>query len=308
MYELSRATILALLTAFASPLSQMSLSPTYGSLPAAAYHAQIRLATSCIGLSIFGYFKFSSDAWTIKWTPIVASLIPMIYTTTAAYSDQLGPIYGPILTEFVTFVPLSVLSICTCLALCDVQRPYGRSWIWIAIAGFIWCLNSNRVNEEVGGWLSVFSPIMLQAVSGLALAILLPSRYSIAALALSFYTFFTNAHIRGNEGIVNATLAEQGFQILHRRNSVTGYLSVLENVNEGYRVMRCDHSLLGGIWTHNAGKAITHLREPVFAIFVVLEAVRLITMPSRGAVSDLHTEKDGQTALVVYVPCIELVY
>ena len=304
MYELSRVTIFAILTAFASPLSQMSLSPTYGSLPAAAYHAQIRLAASCIGLSAFAYFRFSSDAWITKWTSIIAALAPVIYTSIAAYSNRLGPLYGPILTEFVTLVPSSSLSICACLAFLDVQRPHKRSWKWIVTVGFICCLNSSRVNEEIRGWLSAFSPIMLQVVSSLAFAILLPSRFSVAALALNFYTFFTNAHIGGNKGIVNATLAEQGFQILHRQYSVTGYLSVLENVKEGYRVMRCDHSLLGGIWTHNAGKAITHLREPVFAIFVVLEAVRLVTMPSRGTLSDLHAENEGQTALVVYVPCI----
>jgi len=59
---------------------------------------------------------------------------------------------------------------------------------------------------------------------------------------------------------------------------MTGYISVLENLNEHYRVLRCDHALLGGEWKstdelRSQGSAGT---EPVYAVFQMLEAVRLI--------------------------------
>ena len=65
-----------------------------------------------------------------------------------------------------------------------------------------------------------------------------------------------------------------------RRESVTGYVSVLDNTEAGYRVMRCDHSLLGGEW-QKAPKGLEHLarggfKEPIYAVFVLLEAVRLV--------------------------------
>jgi hypothetical protein len=37
--------------------------------------------------------------------------------------------------------------------------------------------------------------------------------------------------------------------------------------------MRCDHSLLGGQWVHVNGRRVS---EPIYGVFVMLEAVRLV--------------------------------
>ncbi|KAI9726937.1 MAG: hypothetical protein M1828_000285 [Chrysothrix sp. TS-e1954] len=74
------------------------------------------------------------------------------------------------------------------------------------------------------------------------------------------------------------SLPNSDFVILDRRQSLTGYISVLQNNEEQYRVMRCDHSLLGGIWMPNEDRikdGIT-VPEPVFPVFTTLEAVRLM--------------------------------
>ena len=39
-----------------------------------------------------------------------------------------------------------------------------------------------------------------------------------------------------------------GLRVLNSTQSVTGRVVVAENIADGYRVLRCDHSLLGGRW------------------------------------------------------------
>ena len=39
-----------------------------------------------------------------------------------------------------------------------------------------------------------------------------------------------------------------GIRILNSTRSVTGQIVVAENMEYGYRFLRCDHSLLGGRW------------------------------------------------------------
>jgi hypothetical protein len=39
-----------------------------------------------------------------------------------------------------------------------------------------------------------------------------------------------------------------GIRILNSTRSITGQIVVAENVEYGYRFLRCDHSLLGGRW------------------------------------------------------------
>ena len=77
-------------------------------------------------------------------------------------------------------------------------------------------------------------------------------------------------------GLLNTTLAQYNYTLLERSESLTGYISVLEDTAQHLRLMRCDHSLLGGEWTN------TPRAEPIFAIFAMLEAVRLVE-PDDGA-------------------------
>jgi len=73
-------------------------------------------------------------------------------------------------------------------------------------------------------------------------------------------------------------LNERGYKILDARNSVTGYVSVIENTQNHMRALRCDHSLLGGVWLpegqwKEVGAVVP---ESIYSIFVMLEAVRLM--------------------------------
>jgi hypothetical protein len=63
-----------------------------------------------------------------------------------------------------------------------------------------------------------------------------------------------------------------GWLFIERRESVTGYISVVQSIQQGFRVMRCDHSLLGGEWIDHRGGPVS---EPIYGVFAMLEAVRL---------------------------------
>ena len=65
----------------------------------------------------------------------------------------------------------------------------------------------------------------------------------------------------------------KGFKLLEAQTSVTGYVSVFENATAGYRLMRCDQSLLGGQFITSHGVASS---DSVFTVFNALEAVRLM--------------------------------
>ncbi|KAI5286817.1 hypothetical protein KEM55_000174 [Ascosphaera atra] len=59
--------------------------------------------------------------------------------------------------------------------------------------------------------------------------------------------------------------------------------------------MRCDQSLLGGEWTNFANAEFPAIKEPTFAVFVMLEAVRLVK-PENNALKRLD---EGKNALVI---------
>lgn len=115
---------------------------------------------------------------------------------------------------------------------------------------------------------------------------------ALALLSLS------NIHLPAvwNEGRLRGVLEMEGYALVARQESVTGYVSVLDNVKDGFRIMRCDHSLLGGEWRKQVSGST--LKEPVYGIFVMLEAVRLVETESMN-----NTPRKGDNdkkALVMY--------
>ena len=72
-------------------------------------------------------------------------------------------------------------------------------------------------------------------------------------------------------------------RILARRFSTTGLISVIEHSIEDrwVRVLRCDHSILGGIWLDPAVTTMSQA-EAIYTTFHVQEAVRLFLPPKPG--------------------------
>jgi hypothetical protein len=96
------------------------------------------------------------------------------------------------------------------------------------------------------------------------------------------HTLWANPHHISDHGfqLANSTLyGAENYTILARQESLTGYVSVLENnADNAFRLLRCDHSLLGGEWlvTPEAYRKGQRRPESIFAVFVLLEAIRLV--------------------------------
>jgi hypothetical protein len=124
----------------------------------------------------------------------------------------------------------------------------------------------------------LFSRVGLQFIISALYAISMPSRYLLLAVPSLLFTALFNVHapLSHNTALLNATLQQQeNYVLLDRRESLTGYISVLESTDSHYKVMRCDHSLLGGEWTWPQSEG-ARVAEPIYVVFTMLEAVRLV--------------------------------
>ena len=114
--------------------------------------------------------------------------------------------------------------------------------------------------------------------------------YSLSQLLL-IASMRTPPHLGGDLKAVNQRLASEGYAVVDRQESVTGYISVLENVKDSFRALRCDHSLLGGEWLNYPTGNAPRLKEPIYAIFVTLEAVRLAQPVGQDQLGDKSAEE-----------------
>ena len=158
-------------------------------------------------------------------------------------------------------------------------------------------LISPRVSHIVGSWSATsaaFSRFGLQAIVSFSYSIFENSykQWAVVNVLPLFHLFFLNPHLPlpYNTAILNATLQAEGYSLVARQESLTGYISVLDNVKDGFRAMRCDHSLLGGEWTNKPEGHPSVLDEPIYAIFVMLEAVRLVEGGQPNVMPDLDKE------------------
>lgn len=277
--------VIGFLAIFASA-SQRALSPTYGSIPASIWHGRL-LALSCfIGWAGNLFFRRYFDTLTL--IPVVALCTPTLQVLIETQSDLLGSTIGPLVTEAVTLLPVAVLSAASLADLFDdIAVPSSlRSSIpsfiadatpgigsWSLFAG-LRLLSGSWLQANAGKGL-MYTRVGTELLLGALYAILAPSKYLLLAVPALLHTATLNTHVATSlaTASLNQTLLSQNWMLLDRQESVTGYVSVLQNLEAGYRVMRCDHSLLGGEWVEDRGDRIA---EPVYGVFAMLEAVRLI--------------------------------
>jgi hypothetical protein len=121
---------------------------------------------------------------------------------------------------------------------------------------------------------------------------LAPSKLCFFVLPGLYHLAFYNRHFQtpwANFDLNRELNKTHGFTLLDRHDSVTGYLSILESTTDQFRVMRCDHSLLGGEWLRSTSGA---LKDPIYGVFAMLEAVRLVELHE-------YISDEKATALVV---------
>lgn len=307
IWALLKASSLLVLAGAYSPISQLTLSPVYGSIPSSLYHHYVTAFTFLLAWALKIRIRGHVRRHWINLLPVLASAIPIIQFYIFQFSRQLGPIYGPLVTELLTYCPLVLASVMSAADLCDHLHlgQYGHHASYAGPGLLIYVIFSvservisSLVEQSIGSSL-VFTRSGLQVLVTASYAIVLPSKFVLLATPSLLHTLCLNFHspLPQPTGLLENTLRNHHFSLVDRQESLTGYLSVLDNLKDGFRVMRCDHSLLGGIWDPQSKISSLALKEPVYSIFVTLEAVRLVV--SKFDESSMLLRDDAKSALVM---------
>jgi len=275
----TRAVLYLVAAAAGSYVSQLSLAPVYGEIPSSLHHEKIASGVFFSAWLLKGVVR----KFPVKLSALIPVLVlyaPGVLHFVFRYSAKWGAVDGPIYTEALTYYPVLFLSVYAAATLMQFNNifldaiPAGISFTIFSIArgtisgllqnhiGSSWALTRCGLHHVLGGLYALLSPTLLLATT-------------IAAMI----------HSAGNPMCVlkselNETLSAYNYTLIARHESNTGYISVLENFQLGYRVLRCDHSLLGGEW-QRPPVGFEHMghpnfKEPIYSIFVIMEAVRLI--------------------------------
>ena len=293
--NVSRAVALIFIAGIASPVSQLNLSPVFGSIPASLHHQQAVTLTALAGLGVRRLLKGYVSVDVSAWVTVLAYWTPLIQCYLFPHSTQLGIDYGPLIVESLTYFPLLFLSmyaISDLLDTIDFSRWDLPSALGDAVLPMTSYVGVSFVSRFFGALLPAFvgqhvylTRIGFQMLLASASAFITPSKLLFLALPAILHTLWINPHNPADHAFqsANGTLvATQNYTILARQESLTGYISVVENyADNAFRLMRCDHSLLGGEWlvtpeSYNKGQ---RQKESIFAVFVLLEAVRLVQDP-----------------------------
>ncbi|KAI4244242.1 MAG: hypothetical protein LQ352_006870 [Teloschistes flavicans] len=301
------------LTIVTTNLLQSSISPVYGSLAANQYHDRLIISALFLAGLTHRWLNGSGQSWAQLLAVLLLS-VPSAVFFLAQFSRQLGPRLGPLITGLVSTLPLTLISaIAACkrrglrnngVSSSNVDRQWTSYEIITSLA-VVASFTSHWFSATLQQWMRNYisdSKLLCYYLLALFQASLFPSKYLLLAAFPTLHTVLYTAHIPSTytNGLLNATLHNHGYSLVARQESVTGYISVLDNAKDGFRVMRCDHSLLGGEWHPPPGKQ-SGMREPVYAIFVMLEAVRLVQSAARPSPPAYDsTQKEAQeNALVI---------
>ncbi|OIW24373.1 S-adenosyl-L-methionine-dependent methyltransferase, partial [Coniochaeta ligniaria NRRL 30616] len=280
-----KAAVLLILMAVYSNVSQLTLSPVYGSIPSSIHHAKLMNAACFIGWSMNRILPRRAH----RWLPLIAAYIPAVQFYLFKTSSSLGATWGPVVTELLTLFPLAVVSV-ACIANYLEEAHANKLPSWPGLLSFgLYKLTEHLSSPHLThslGTSPIFTRLGLQAVLTLSYALFSPSPLILYSLPAILHFALLNTHVPSPLALsaLNTTLSSSSYTILARAESLTGYLSVLENTAAGFRVLRCDHSLLGGEWTHLAllpQFASNRVAEPIYGVFAMLEAVRIVVVPDR---------------------------
>lgn len=302
------------LAAMSAEVSKLSMTPVYGSIPPitslnwlrGGLESDQRYIAIVISVSLA---KMLLNKRTLDFSRLFAIwgfFIPSVQSGLYRLSGKFGPLWGPRSTYLLTSVPLSCLSLLHLVIMTaevfpltifaeGAATPSMKNFCSTALGTLLltstlyYFLTRLREFLEIrlpifimlrSGTHAVFSRFGLQATTALMYAqlgaSLHRSKVIFTAILPLLHIVFVCPHVPlpYNSNLLNSTLRAEGFSLVARQESLTGYLSVLDNVNQGYRVMRCDHSLLGGEYLRKPRGS--RYNEPVYTIFLTLEAVRLL--------------------------------
>ncbi len=298
-------TLLTLAAVFANA-SQLALSPVYGSIPAGRLHAKLIAAACFVGWSSNLMLGRKLPIRPVLLLPVIAVYVPVVQYYLGSVT-ALTAYWGPLVTEGLTVFPVVALSAaCVATYLDGADLSFLPSWMADAAPGLGSYGFFKGIEKVSAGFLQTYAGrtifntrIGLESVLAASYALIAPSKLLLFTLPAVLHTALFNTHVPTSMALasLNNTLGADGWVILDRQESITGYISVLDSVKDGFRVMRCDHSLLGGEWVKYIGKGQfkgNKVAEPIYGVFAMLEAVRLVEL------SKPIVDKDAK-ALVMYV-------
>lgn len=287
--RLGSGVALLFLAAFYSPVMVLVLSPVYGALPAHIFHSY---AVGVFGIA--GWFL--KDHIMRRLGRVAAYMLPVLafWTPTLQYflmqqSSKLGNPTGPVVTELFGYLPLVTLTV----AIAGKQIQYAlhleaQGDLVVEHVPLLASYAIYSVGEHIAkailnsaiGFTVLFTRAGLQFIIAALYAAVIPSKMLLLAIPSVLFSLSSDVHLGGIGG-VNSAIRHEGYTLIERQESYTGYISVLENQHDGFRVMRCDHSLLGGQWNKVVPGYHPEVEDPIYAIFAMLEAVRLVE-PDHG--------------------------
>jgi len=276
------------LIAVSANVSQLALSPVYGSIPSAAWHPRLVMVACFVGWSSNLYLRRMLSFNPVLLLPVIAIYIPAVQFYLYKLSGPLTAYWGPLVTEGLTLLPLMAVSV-ACVASHLENADFSRLPRWLGDSmpglgswGFYKLVErmSARLIEAHVGKSFLQTRIGMELVLAASYTLLAPSRLLLYAIPALVHLAVFNVHTPTPMALqsANKTLHADNWMILDRKESVTGYMSVVENRDQGFRVMRCDHSLLGGEWVKFKADPVA---EPIYGVFVMLEAVRLVEVPQK---------------------------
>lgn len=290
--NVARAAAILLVAGIASPVSQLNLSPVYGSIPSSLHHQRTMTFTAVAAVIARRGLKRYIPTSLAPYIAVIAYWTPVIQFLLFPYSGKLGIEYGPLIIESLTYFPLLFLSMYAASDLLDAvdlsqfNIPRSLSEAALPTASYFTISTVAKASSaflpSIIGTSLQFTRIGLQTLLASVSAFVSPSKLVLFAVPAILHSLWANPHYASDHSlqIANTTLfANQNYTILARQESLTGYVSVLENnADNAFRLLRCDHSLLGGEWlvTPEAYRKGQRQRESIFAVFVLLEAIRLV--------------------------------
>lgn len=279
---------LLVLVGIYSRLSVLTLTPVYGAAPSRLFHPYFEAIVGCAGWFLKGRVLQSKLGRVVIFVlPVWALWIPTLQYGLLQASSTLGPTFGPAITELFTFCPLLFLSVACGGKLMQSSLSldqYGELATDHAplIGSYVVYMMARKFAKDIIasfiGFTALFSRVGLQLLVGGLYSLVVPSKLLLVGGPSVLFTLLFNVHLPVGHmnGDINYALEAEGFRLVARQESTTGYISVLDNIEDGFRVMRCDHSLLGGQWTQPSDNYEPAVKDSIYSVFAMLEAVRLV--------------------------------
>ena len=295
-------TFLIFLAAVTSRVSQLSLAPVYGSIPSSVNHQAAIGATALIGWTTQWHWRPQYSSL-LQYLPLWTVCAPILTCVSFQFSDTLGLVWGPIIGGLLSCHSIVLPMIYAAAASHDgpdteatSSGPLAHLFSGLPSLGLFMILDwvlPDTINTFIATW-SFLNPFNAHLIAGLYMIFALTDRRAIIAATVSIATIAAIVSPYGSGPFstiaLDASLASQNWTLLSREWSNTGYMSVLENSEANYRVMRCDHSLLGGEWQLTPERRAQgwKIPESIYAAFHMLEAVRL--METEPAIQDSEAQ------------------